>query len=98
MGDNETFPVDFTSVFIFVQDLLSIYLFITLRDNGNEEVKQDDTCDNDVQEPKEPDERYHHIALKCLNRVFNGLLVLDVIDPYLITRWSNITNGVSENL
>ena len=54
-SDDKAFSVDFTSMLVSVQDLLSHNLLVTLGDDSDKEIQKNDQSQDDVEEPECPD-------------------------------------------
>ena len=51
-ADNQAITVDVTSMPISVENMLSHDLFVTLRNDSNKEIQQNDQSYHDIQDPE----------------------------------------------
>ena len=85
--DEEAFAVELASVPVLVQGFLSHDQFVTLRDNGDQEVQQDNQNDPLVKEPDKPNDDDHQ-SYQALIILING----EKRVPFFMARRSEISN------
>ena len=81
-----------------MKDMLGDDLLVTLGDDSNQEVQQNDQGHNDLDEPEEPNNIDHREALDLLLSASDLLRILNVLEPAFVSWRRNITDRVPETL